>query len=89
MATTKKLNILACTISAGLVWAISVLLAGWFSIFGWGNAFVLVMKSIYIGYDPTFVGGIIGGIWAFFDGAIAGLLFSFFYNLIAKRNGTL
>jgi hypothetical protein len=46
---------------------------------------VTVLSSLYIGYSPTFLGGIIGGIWAFVDGAIAGAIIAWVYNLVAKK----
>jgi len=78
-----QLCIKSFTLAIGIVWCLTTLILGWTSIFGWGNAFVETMASIYIGYEASFVGGIIGGIWGFVGGAIGGLLVSFFYNLIS------
>jgi len=82
----KKLNIKAFALGLGVSWSILVLLIGWTSIFGWGTKFVEMMSSIYIGFAPTFLGGIIGAIWGFFDGAIGGAVIAFVYNAIAKKN---
>ena len=48
------------------------------------SAFVDAMASLYIGYEPSFIGGIVGGIWGFFDGFIAGAVVAFFYNRFKK-----
>jgi len=81
---TAKFSILGLGLGGGCFWGISMIVAGWTSIFGWGNLFVETMASIYIGYEPSFIGAIIGGIWGFFDGLIAGILIAFFYNLFRK-----
>lgn len=52
--------------------------------FGWGSGFVEVMSSMYIGYEASLVGGLIGAAWGFVDGAIAGLLISLLYNFFSK-----
>lgn len=80
-----KLCILSFGVALGIVWAISMLVAGWVSIFGWGSMFVNTMSSVYLGYEPSFGGGIVGAIWGFVDGFIGGVLFAFFYNLISSR----
>jgi len=71
-------------LGVGIYWGLSMLVAGWTSMFGWGNSFVSMMSSIYIGYEPSFIGAIIGGIWGFFDGFIAGAVVAFFYNMFRK-----
>ncbi len=81
---TAKLSVIGLALGIGICWGISMVVAGWTSIFGWGNSFVSAMSSLYIGYDPSFIGGIIGGIWGFFDGFIGGVLISFFYNMFRK-----
>ena len=72
-------------VALGLVWAISMLFAGWVSIYGWGSLFVNTMSSVYIGYVPSFGGGIVGAIWGFVDGFIGGVLLAFFYNRIISK----
>jgi hypothetical protein len=81
-----KLSVKGLSLSMGLVWAFCNLLAGWTAMFGWAGKYVDLMSSIYIGYTPTWVGGVIGGIWAFFDGAIGGLLIAFIYNKITRTS---
>jgi hypothetical protein len=81
----EKCNIKALAVAIGVLWAIYVLFLGWIAAFGWGRELVTVLSSLYMGYKPTFLGGIIGGIWAFVDGAIAGAIIAWVYNLVAKK----
>lgn len=80
-----KLNVKALAVGLGASWAICVLFLGWVSIFGWGTKIVEIMSSVYIGFAPTFLGGIIGAGWAFVDGAIGGAIIAFVYNIVKKR----
>ena len=50
----------------------------------WGIDLVTTMSSLYIGYAPTFLGSIIGAIWAFVDGFIAGVVIAWIYNKFQK-----
>lgn len=79
-----KLDVKALAVGLGVSWAVSMLFAGWVSIFGWGIKFVEVMSSVYIGYAPTFLGGTIGAIWGFIDGAI-GVLFIILMAIVYYR----
>jgi len=78
-----KLNVKAITFSFGIVCGIYMLFLGWVAYGGWGSDIVKIISSFYIGFKPTFVGGIIGGIWGFFDGAIFGLILGFLYNALS------
>ena len=80
-----KLSVWSFGAALGILWAIMMLFAGWVSIFGWCTMFVSTMNSIYVGYVPSFGGGIVGAIWGFVDGFIGGVLLSFFYNLIISK----
>ncbi len=83
-----KLRIVPLAVALGAVWALGVLFVGWVSSFGWGVMFVDVMSSMYIGYKPSFLGGIIGAIWAFVDGAIGGAIIAVVYNAFARKKQT-
>jgi hypothetical protein len=80
----NKLNVKALAISLGSAWALCMLFAGWASIFGWSVKFVDIMGSVYIGFEPSILGGIIGALWGFIDGAIAGLVIALIYNFFSK-----
>jgi len=80
---TTRLRVVSVALAAGLTWGFGVLLLGWVSGGGWGGRLVDVLSSVYVGYAPTFLGGLIGGAWAFVDGFVAGLVLAFFYNAFA------
>jgi hypothetical protein len=84
LEVTMKLQPLAFGIAAGLVWAFGVFFAGIFAMFDWGNAFVTMLGSFYLGYGPTVVGAIIGALWAVVDGFCFGFVIAWIYNRVAK-----
>jgi hypothetical protein len=71
-------------IAVGVLWAAYVFFAGIFAMFGWGVALVNVLGSFYIGYDTSILGAIIGAIWAFVDGLVAGAVVAWIYNMLAQ-----
>ncbi len=46
----------------------------------YGVAVVELASSIYIGYEATLTGTLIGTVWAVVDGAIGGALIAYLYN---------
>ncbi|KPJ68779.1 hypothetical protein AMJ44_05460 [candidate division WOR-1 bacterium DG_54_3] len=81
----KRLSLRAAILSFGITWALAMLFIGWVAMLGWGIRVVEVLSSLYIGFAPTFIGGIIGAVWGFFDGAIGAAIFTFIYNAIVKE----
>ncbi|MFQ5656124.1 MAG: bacteriophage holin [Candidatus Methylomirabilales bacterium] len=79
------LNVKALALALGVSWSFLILFTGWVSMFGWGTRFVEVMSSLYIGFAPTFFGGIIGAMWAFIDGAIGGAIVALVYNRVVRK----
>jgi len=80
-----KVSIKALGLSVGVVWSAGILLLGLLStMFGWGSEIVKILSSIYMGYDSTIVGSILGGIWAFVDGCIGGVAIAWVYNKFVK-----
>jgi hypothetical protein len=76
---------LALGIAIGVLWAIYVFCVGITAMFGWGVALVTTLASLYIGFGASIVGAIIGAIWAFVDGFVAGLIIAWVYNLVATE----
>jgi hypothetical protein len=81
----EKLRILPTAVGLGVTWGAGVALLGWISATGFGARFVDVLSSIYIGLRPGFLGGIVGGLWAFADAFVAGALFTVVFNAVAHR----
>ncbi|NIS67978.1 MAG: hypothetical protein GTO12_03205 [Proteobacteria bacterium] len=84
-----KLNVRAVAFTAGILWALAVLLVGVANLIwpGYGVAFLQLMASIYPGYQATGSIGevIIGALYALVDGAVCGLVFGWLYNLFAGK----
>ena len=81
----NKLNIKALGLTLGIVWGIGIMFLGLTSTFwNWGLGFVTLMGSVYIGYNSTLGGTLIGTIWGFCDGTIGGMLIAWFYNKLNR-----
>ena len=93
MARNQKhatLGVISFGLAVGVTWALGVFILGVMAAaFGWGVPLVALLASLYIGFGPTFVGGIAGALWAFVDGLVAGLLIAWLYNRFARRQGKL
>ena len=82
---TQKCDVLALGLGIGVLaaaYALFLGLAAWW--FNWGTELLVTLSSLYIGYAPTFLGSIIGAIWAFVDGFIAGVVIAWVYNKFQK-----
>lgn len=72
-------------LACGILWAVVVLVMGWAAAWiGWTDSMVEVFSSLYIGYSASFVGALVGAVWAFFDGFIGGYIFVWLYNKLNK-----
>ena len=84
-----KLNVKALALASGILWAAAVLLTGIANLIwaGYGAAFLQMMASLYPGYHATssFGSVLIGTLYALVDGAIAGLVLAWLYNLFVGR----
>lgn len=84
-----KLNLKALTFAAAVLWAGAVFLVGLANLIwpGYAKAFLLMLASIYPGYAASgFFGDVIvGSLYALIDGAIAGFVLGWLYNLAAGR----
>ena len=81
----QKIDVKAFALAWGISFSVSVSFLGWAAMFGWGVKLVDMISSLYIGYAPTFIGGIIGGVWAFFDWAIGAGIVAIVYNALVKE----
>ena len=85
-----KLNVRALAFTAGILWALVILLTGIANIIwsGYGDAFLKIIASLYPGYnaDRSFVDVIVGTLYALVDGTVCGLVFGWVYNLFVGSN---
>jgi hypothetical protein len=75
---------LALGVAIGVLWTFYVVGLGIIAMFGWGTALVETLASLYIGYGASIVGVLIGAVWAFVDGFVAGVVIAWVYNAVAK-----
>lgn len=77
----NKLDVKALGLAFGIMWGLGIFLLGLAAmLFGWGNEWVSLFSSGYLGFDATFPGSLIGGIWGFIDGLIGGIVLAWLYN---------
>jgi len=70
-----KLDALKAGLAFGIIWAVSlIILTMMVAGFNWGTKLLEVISSVYIGYEPSILGCLIGIIWGFIDGFIFGFL---------------
>ena len=80
------LNVTNFGLAVGITFAIGALFLGLTSwLFNYGNAWVELIGTVYIGYSATLLGTIIGTIYAFVDGLIVGIIFACIYNKFQGR----
>ncbi|MCH9770444.1 MAG: bacteriophage holin [Gammaproteobacteria bacterium] len=86
MSCCNKLSVWRFGFALGLIWALGMLVVGWA---GWqwqyGIPFVKLWSSVYVGFKPTLVGGLIGAAWGFVDFFVFGVLIAWVYNLCGKN----
>lgn len=82
-----KINAHALGLTLGVVWGAAALIVGLTALwFDYGSAVVELIGTVYVGYDATFGGAIIGGIWGFIDAYIGGAIVGWLYNSFSKKN---
>lgn len=76
----------ALGISIGLLWGLTILLGTWWLLVRDAPGDVISkLSAFYIGYSYTWGGAIIGFLWGFVDGFIAGVLIAGFYNFFCRK----
>ncbi len=81
-----KLNIKAFALTFAIWWGVGIFLLTWWIIaFGGSASETFFLGRIYFGYTISPVGSLIGLVWGFVDGLIAGAIFAWLYNALATR----
>lgn len=87
MTDAMKLKPLAMGLALGVFWGVCVFITGITAyIFSYGKPILMAMSSLYIGYEPSVQGSIVGGLFGFLDGLIGGVVVAFLYNLFLCCN---
>ncbi len=82
----ERMSLKGLTLGVGCAGAVYMLFIGWTAaFFNWGTNLVQVLSSIYVGFEPSFFGGIVGAIWGFIDGCIGGAIIALVYNFFAEK----
>jgi hypothetical protein len=80
------LNVKAFTLTCGLLWGLCIFfLTWWLIVFGGETVVLESLGDFYLGYSVTPSGSFIGLVYGMIDGALAGLIFSWLYNVFARR----
>jgi hypothetical protein len=83
-----KLNISALALTSGIFWSVAILCVALANLVwpAYGRAFLDLAASIYPGYRPgTGLGSVVTGtLYGLVDGACAGALFAWLYNVVAR-----
>jgi F0F1-type ATP synthase membrane subunit c/vacuolar-type H+-ATPase subunit K len=76
-----KLSVKSFALTCGILFGVGFMLATWWLI-AWETPGDIMRKfsSFFIGYSFTYVGGLLGLVWAFVYGFVIGGLFAWLYN---------
>ena len=81
-----KLDVRAFAVAFAIWWGVGVFIMTWWVIaFGGASAEAPFLGRIYIGYDISPLGSVIGLIWGVVDGLIAGAIFAWLYNFVMGK----
>lgn len=84
-----KLSVKSLAIAAALLGALCFLFVSVLNLIlpPYGGAFLALMTSLYLGYDPIMVpiSLLVGTLYSLLAGAIAGALFGWLYNSFVER----
>ncbi|PYU94694.1 MAG: hypothetical protein DMG25_06110 [Acidobacteria bacterium] len=84
-----RFNVIALSATVALFWGAAILVVASANLIWptYGRAFLELAASIYPGYHPSpAIGSIITGtLYGLVDGAIAGAVFGWLYNLLSRQ----
>ena len=84
-----KLNVKAFALTCAIFCAGAILLYTWWIILLEGaTGETTFIGRVYLGYNISLMGSVIGAVWAFVDGLIWGFIISWIYNFLADRMPT-
>lgn len=67
--------------AVGVVFALGMLVLAVGAMNDWGLAMLNVLASVYIGYEASWTGALVGAGWGLLDGFITGFLVGWFYEM--------
>lgn len=81
---SNPVNPTALGLAAGFLWGCGMAVLGLVSRTGWGERARIGIADVYLGYDETNTGIVIGWIWGFVDALVAGVLLGWLYNVFDR-----
>lgn len=76
-----QLHVLSFGLALGVTWGLGMFVFGIINyFFAWGVDVMGTLSSLYIGYEPTVLGSLLGAIWGFVDAFIGGVVIAWLYN---------
>lgn len=78
--STRRVDGKALGKAMGLLWAGAVVVLGLTSRRGWGEEWQDLLSDVYLGYDSTNRGLLLGAVWAFADGFAGAYFLAWLYN---------
>jgi hypothetical protein len=76
-----KLSPKGLGMSLGVLWGLALLIMGLLAyVYSFGRPFVDAMAIIYLGYEPSILNSILGGVIGFAEAYIVGFLIAYLYN---------
>lgn len=79
--STRRVDGKALGKAMGLLCAGAVVVLGVTARRGWGGEWQDLLSDVYLGYDSTTRGLVLGAVWAFADGFLGAYLLAWLYNL--------
>ncbi len=81
-----RINVRAFAVTFAIWWGVGIFLLTWWLI-AWGGATgePTFLGRIYIGYEISPLGSVIGLVWGLIDALIAGAIFAWLYNFAATK----
>jgi hypothetical protein len=85
-----RVNLKAITLSSAIVWGLAMLIVGLIHMaaHSYGGEFLRLMSSVYPGADtaPNIGRVLLGTVYGFVDGGVAGCIFGLLYDAIVGRS---
>lgn len=77
----SKLCPVSFGLALGVFWGVTLFILGLIAHhYMYGKAFIDAMGHLYLGYGPTYMGSVIGGLIGFVDAFIGGFIIAWLYN---------
>ncbi len=78
-----KLNVAAFAVTCGILWGLGLFLGTlWIMLFEGATGDVTFIGRVYLGYNISPLGAVIGLVWGLADGLVGGAVFAFLYNTL-------